>query len=396
MWGHVSESFHLAEVSVPLDPTAPWGAVWDGIRECSVADHLDRYGYDDLADDHTAGDLVRYGKQDERIKVWLVALRGPRPEGTPDGRFPGLRAVPSEPGPDVVDSADVLAESFVSATLPDNTHLLETSPAQLRPTDRGRGIEEAMLALHDGIARALDRSTLLGWVSHRGAQAEPASDGSTILDPRGVIALRRDDPFVALQLAAGYSFAQAERHSMQPIPVAPERLLPALDRTRAEAVGYEVLQWTGLSPAEHLDDLAILGTAMSTDPPLGEVDWRPEVWDAERFRRMEERAIVDGTFATTVVRHRSTGRLVGLTQLLASSIKHQVAYQWSTIVLDGHRGHGLGLLLKAENSRLLAEAFPAVRRVHTWNADENDRMLAVNVALGYLMEGIDGCWQKKL
>lgn len=388
-------AFHLAEVGVPADPTAPWAPVWDGISESSLAHHLDLHGYDDMADDNTAASVLRYTQQDEQSKVWLVAVRGPRPDGTPDGSVAGVRLIASEPGPDGPSADDVLACAYASAPLLDNTHLLEVILAQVRPAHRRQGIEAAMVDLFEELARRFDRTTLLAWVSHRGALADDATPSDqSIADPTGSIRIRRDHHDVALLLSRGYGFAQAERHSLQPLPVPTEVLRAAADPTRATAAGYEVVQWTGLTPDEYLDDFAVLAGAMSTDPPLGDVDWRPESYDAERVRRMETRASIDITFATTAVRHRASGRVVGMTQVGVVQRKPEVAFQWSTIVLQDHRGHGLGMLLKAANARLLHEEFPDVRRVHTWNADENAYMLNVNIALGYRQESIDGCWQR--
>ncbi len=390
----VPTPFHLAEVAPPLDPRALWGPVWDGIRAASMAYTLSLYGYDDLADDDVAPILNRYAQQDQRASFWVVALSGERPEGSPDGRVPGLRVVPSEPSNAVASADEVLAVSWVAAPLLDNTHLVESGCIQVRPEAEGMGIEAASLAAHEQIARAYGRDTVVGWVSHRGAEATESE--TSVADPTGEIRLRNDNPTVRLYVDAGFSLAQAELHSVQPIPVPSEVLDVATDPARAEQAGYELLQWTGPSPDEHLNDVAVLMAAMATDPPLGDVDWRPEVWDAERVRRAEERGSVGGSIVTSVVRHRATHRLVGVTQVGTSDSKPTVALQWSTIVLGEHRGHGLGLLLKAANARLLHDAFPAVDRVHTWNANENDHMLKVNGVLGYAREAVEGCWQKVL
>ena len=49
-----------------------------------------------------------------------------------------------------------------------------------------------------------------------------------------------------------------------------------------------------------------------------------------------------------------------------------------------HRGHRLGLLLKAAMLEWLAEAEPAVDRIETGNASANTHMIAVNDALGFV------------
>jgi RimJ/RimL family protein N-acetyltransferase len=63
------------------------------------------------------------------------------------------------------------------------------------------------------------------------------------------------------------------------------------------------------------------------------------------------------------------------------------AEQHDTSVVRGHRGHRLGLLLKTEMLCWLAEVQPQLETIDTWNAASNDRMIAVNEALGYEVVG---------
>ena len=52
-------------------------------------------------------------------------------------------------------------------------------------------------------------------------------------------------------------------------------------------------------------------------------------------------------------------------------------------MLPAHRGHRLGLRLKADNLIRATDAEPALRAIDTWNAEENLHMVAVNEALGF-------------
>ena len=60
-----------------------------------------------------------------------------------------------------------------------------------------------------------------------------------------------------------------------------------------------------------------------------------------------------------------------------------VGHQLDTSVVRAHRGHRLGLLLKADMVRWLTEAEPQLETVDTFNAESNDHMVAVNERLGY-------------
>jgi hypothetical protein len=70
--------------------------------------------------------------------------------------------------------------------------------------------------------------------------------------------------------------------------------------------------------------------------------------------------------------------------------------QQDTLVQSEHRGRRLGLLIKVANLRRAQTRWPAARSVLTWNANENQHMLAINIALGFKPAGFEGEWQKRL
>ncbi|MCA1712274.1 MAG: GNAT family N-acetyltransferase [Actinobacteria bacterium] len=152
----------------------------------------------------------------------------------------------------------------------------------------------------------------------------------------------------------------------------------------AAPAGYRLVQWVHRVPDEHLEDMAYLMHRMSTDVPLGDMDWEPEVWDAQRYRDKEAAAGAAGRvrYATLAV-SETTGKAAGFTDIGVSRYRPDVAYQWETIVDREHRGHGLGYVLKAHNHRLLVDSSPDTRLINTWNAETNVHMIAVNDRLGF-------------
>ena len=54
------------------------------------------------------------------------------------------------------------------------------------------------------------------------------------------------------------------------------------------------------------------------------------------------------------------------------------------------------MLVKTAQLLRLPEVRPNAARIHTWNAEENERMLKINVALGFRPTGVVGMWQKRL
>ncbi|GAA2163745.1 ribosomal protein S18 acetylase RimI-like enzyme [Humibacillus xanthopallidus] len=150
-------------------------------------------------------------------------------------------------------------------------------------------------------------------------------------------------------------------------------------------------------PQEWLEDRAVLQQRMSTDAPSDDLDVEEEVWDADRLRASYERSRASGRrIVETVARHLPSGRLVGFTTVSVSAGEPDLAYQQDTLVLREHRGHGLGLRLKAANALRLMDELPEVTSVRTWNAASNTHMLAVNRRLGYTVDGYSREWQKKV
>jgi GNAT superfamily N-acetyltransferase len=164
--------------------------------------------------------------------------------------------------------------------------------------------------------------------------------------------------------------------------------LPEVDAPAPD--DYHVVQWVDRAPDELVDGLAHLAARMSTDAPLGEMDWEPEIWDAGRYREKEAAAVARGRirYATAAV-HSRTGVVTAVTDIGVSRQRPEVAYQWDTIVLPEHRGHGLGMLVKSLNHGLLVKSEPASRWVNTWNAEVNTHMIGINERLGF--RPVD-CW----
>jgi GNAT superfamily N-acetyltransferase len=383
--------FHLAEIDLTSDPSAPYSPFWEGVTEVGRADSLETFGYDDFAETDNASRVESLRDAREQRRVVMLALAGSVPEGATRGPY-GHRVVPST-GDSSISPDDVLAVLFVDAPILDNEHMgyLDLT---VHPDHRGHGIGTALASEGERILAEWDRTTLLVWSVVTRAVSEQTQ--GTIVDPAGTVALRTDDPVVRFPLDRGYSFSQAERHSLQPLPVPAEVIAEALGEAEAKADGYELVQFVGQPTEDLVEGLAPLFAAMSTDPPLGAVDWRPEVWDVDRVVRAYEQMARGKELYTTLARHVSSGEIVAFTQLKAPYDKPEVVWQENTLVLASHRGHALGLWIKAANLELVTKARPSSRRVHTWNADENDYMLAINTRLGYHRESIGAAWQKVL
>ena len=83
-----------------------------------------------------------------------------------------------------------------------------------------------------------------------------------------------------------------------------------------------------------------------------------------------------------LARHRTSGEWAGLSMLCVDEFAPTVAFQEDTSVVRAHRGHRLGLLMKADMLRWISQERPEVTAADTWNATNNHHMIAVNERLG--------------
>ena len=292
----------------------------------------------------------------------------------------------------VRDGGRMVARSWVRYELQDN---LGSALVHVDVLDEfaGRGIGRALLDHAEALAAADGRTVLMTFTEH---PADFDADGPDVLRPAtGTGALPASARAVRFAQEAGYQLEQVERFSSLAVPPAPG-LLDALEREAlARAEPYELVTWTDHCPEEYVEQLAVLMSRMSTDAPTGGLSYDEETWDAARVRHVEDTWTQAGNISlVTAARHRDCNELAAYTVLELAPGKPWLADQDDTLVAASHRGHRLGMLVKIRNLRRLLAEYPAVERVNTFNAAENDHMLAINVALGFRPAGYDGEWQR--
>ena len=238
------------------------------------------------------------------------------------------------------------------------------------PAERGRGHGATLLGALEDVARQDDRPLVLlsGW------------DGPALH---------------ALAAGRGYDRKSAEIRRVQVVAEAPDPRAIRDDALRL-AGDYDLLRLEGYTPDDVLPDLVEL-TAAINDAPVDDLEWEEEVYSPERVRAYERAQVESGfRFRRVVARHRPTGRLAGHTVVVVDSDQPAVAEQHDTSVVRAHRGHRLGLLLKAEMLLWLADEEPQVERIYTDNAESNRHMIAVNERLGYRAMGRIVEFQRRL
>jgi hypothetical protein len=105
-----------------------------------------------------------------------------------------------------------------------------------------------------------------------------------------------------------------------------------------------------------LNELVDVAAAIN-DAPMGDLTYEDEKFDVQRLRDHETALLGRGDRAYRVVaRHRTTGEVGGHTMVTTHPLQPEVGGQADTAVARQHRGHRLGLLLKIDMMRWLAEA----------------------------------------
>ena len=290
----------------------------------------------------------------------------------------------------------IVANARLSFPQRDN---LQTAFVQIEvlPPHRRQGIATALLAFVEQQMALRSRTIIMCWSDARVDEGLPQA--SALVPPTGAGAFPADDASAILALRSGFELVQVDRQSVLHLSEPANALDgPARQERAAGAVGsgaYALVEWADRCPEDLVRDYSLLRQKMSTDPPLGGFAQEEELWDAGRIRREEEKSRAGGASSLVcAVQHRASGQLVGHTILERFDSKPAVVYQEDTLVLEEHRGHRLGMWLKAANLRRVLGEWPTAERIYTWNAEENTFMLDVNVALGFRPSGRTAGWQK--
>jgi len=299
----------------------------------------------------------------------------------------------------VVDDADphtALGTASAEWPLVDNTHVAWVT-VRVHPDHRRRGIGTNLLAWAQAQARAAGRGTWqaelsLGPRAAQGPQV-PAPEGGSIA---------ADTPGWVFAQAHGYQLEQVERMSVLPVPVDEARLSQIVDESSPRAADYRLHVWVHDVPDRWRAGFAAMRAVFNDLAPAAGLEVEAEVWDEARVTAMlRSAAEQDTTLLLAAVEHVPSGVLVAETDLWCPNRTFEgrpseSVGQGYTLVLPGHRGHGLGRWVKAANLQQLAQVCPTVRRVHTWNASENEHMLAINTELGFRVQGYGVLLQKKV
>lgn len=241
------------------------------------------------------------------------------------------------------------------------------------PSWRGRGIGSALVDLGEAWARTNGRTWLMTGVR------EGAVANEEFAERRGYVRALRE-------VLRRQVLADVDR----------DVLAQELAAAHEAAADYELIRSYGRLPEDLMVGLLEVELAMNDAPREGSA-WEDEIPSVERLRAGERGQELRGTKRYTVIaRRRCDGAVAGQTTISLHPDAPTYGHQQITAVARGHRGHRLGMLLKADMLMWLAEAEPQLETIDTDNAGSNDHMISINEKLGYRVTGAVWERQKRL
>jgi GNAT superfamily N-acetyltransferase len=336
-----------------------------------------------------AGDFIEMARVRNRVGFeltggWDLAVR-------PNELLPGWQAQAFEEKRMLVARAGGRIVARAVVELPVGTPLAWITIEVLRRYRR-HGIGSALYDRVEAMAAAARHPVLQGF-------AIQGASGSVerIMAPTGFGSVAREDDGSRFLLARGFALEQVARMSRLALPAD-----PAVRRLHAQAVAdvgadYRVHYWAGGTPPEHLARVADLRGRLASDAPQGGLEPDTSPWTADRVRIEDDHFEASPrTRLTALAEHLPTGEAAGYTELDVPAERTRAVMQGDTIVLQEHRGHRLGLLLKTANLLRLEEVAPRHPSVLSFTAEENRHMLQLNDSLGFVPWGYEGAWKKVL
>lgn len=275
----------------------------------------------------------------------------------------------------------IVAAGSVGLPVLDNLNAAEVGVSVLPEVQR-RGLGSQMLAHVETVAAEHDRNRLDAMAAW---PFDAPADGS-------------GSPGVEFGRVHGYTCGLSEVQRELPLPVDDA----LLEQLAAEAApyhqGYEIRSWPGRVPDELIQGWLDLSATLVTEAPTGDNDHEEETTDIEAARIQEGVLEKQGRVKFNTAALDADGRVVAYTDMVLPGSDQRWVFQWGTLVHRDHRGHRLGMAVKAANLLGMQRSGNDLtgRRIVTWNAGVNDHMIGINERMGFRPTARGGELQKKI
>jgi GNAT superfamily N-acetyltransferase len=195
-----------------------------------------------------------------------------------------------------------------------------------------------------------------------------------------------DETHAVHRFAARHRFAVGNvevRRSLE-LPVPDERLQAWADEARPHHEGYRIATYVDWVPEQLRASYVELQNQLTLDAPTGDIDFEAGARTVEVYEEQTRNRVATGRTVITTVAVRD-GRAVAHSTLSVPPGRDAMPHlhQWGTYVHREHRGHRLGLAVKAANLRAVQEMHPERTLISTSNSPVNGPMVAINEKLGF-------------
>jgi RimJ/RimL family protein N-acetyltransferase len=155
-----------------------------------------------------------------------------------------------------------------------------------------------------------------------------------------------------------------------------------MDEAASHHDGYRIATYSEL-PDELLASTCDVENQTAVDAPTGDIEFEAQGRTPEIRKRTFARDRESGVQTMETVAIADDRDVVAVTTLRIPEDDSGVMFQGTTIVAREHRGHRLGLAIKAANLQAAQRAFPGRKAVHTSNRETNASMVSINERLGF-------------
>ncbi len=279
-----------------------------------------------------------------------------RPEEAEDWRFFG--AFEGE-GAD----EEMIGSSMMVRPLLDNTSFafLEVN---VEPERRGRGIGSALVEHLVETARNAGRIRLL-------AEANLPFER------------REDHPYRRFAENRGFALANVEVRRVLELPIDSSILQGWVDDAAPHHADYRIQTFVDDVPDELIPSLVHNHNQLALDAPTGELEFEAEAMTPDGFKDRRAKLKEMGRTIFETVAIAPDGDVVAHSTLAVGTDDPENVSQWGTLVRRDHRGHRLGMAVKATNLRAMQQAYPDHKRIVTTNAETNAPMVSINETMGF-------------
>lgn len=236
---------------------------------------------------------------------------------------------------------------------------------EVAPAHRGHGVGDALLSQVLAAGADEGRKLLIG-LAHLPYDADTGHPIHRFADRHG------------------FAVGNTEVRRSLRLPVPDATLQAWVDEAGPYHHGYEIETYVDWVPVELRPSFVQLLNLLAVDAPTGDIDFEAGGMTVEVYEQQTRTRVGTGRKTVTTVAVKD-GETVAHSTLSVPPPDTAMPHlnQWGTLVRADHRGHRLGLAVKAANLRAAQEMHPERTLIHTSNSPVNGPMVAINEKMGF-------------